>query len=102
MYLGEFCPVGTMILSIFPRFWGNFYGMKRAWVGAFTDFGGSGYRNPVHFLPHFPNFHVFSEFLGLVYYTGGFLGVTLEFGLELQKSGCLEAGKLGLRFGSVC
>ena len=27
----------------------DFYGMKRAWVGAFTDFRGSGYRNPVHF-----------------------------------------------------
>ena len=27
----------------------DFYGMKRARVGAFTDFGGLRYRNPVHF-----------------------------------------------------
>ena len=26
---------------------GNFYGMEWPWVGAFTDFRGSGYRNPV-------------------------------------------------------
>ena len=26
---------------------GDFYGMELPWVGAFTDFRGSGYRNPV-------------------------------------------------------
>ena len=102
MDVGEFYPAATMILPIFPRFWGDFYGMKRARVGAFTDFGGFRYRNPVHFLAHFPNFSVFSAFSGLVYYTGGFPGVALEFGFGLQKSGCLEAGKLGLRFSGVC
>ena len=57
--------------------------MESLWVGAFTDFGGSRYRNPVHFLGYFSSFTLISEFSGLVYYTGGFPGVTLEFGLEL-------------------
>ena len=48
----------------------DFYGMKRARVGAFTDFGGSRYRNPVHFLGTFRDFPLFSGFSGLVYYTG--------------------------------
>ena len=60
---------------------GDFYGMELPRVGAFTDFGGSRYRNPVHFLGYFSNFTLISEFSGLVYYTGGFPGVTLEFGL---------------------
>ena len=29
---------------------GKFYGMEWPWVGAFTDFRGSGYRNPVQIL----------------------------------------------------
>ena len=75
--------------------------MKWLWVGAFTDFGGFRYRNPVHFLGTFSNFTLISEFSGLVYYTGGFPGVTLEFRLGSQKSGCLEAGKVELEFGST-
>ena len=43
-----------------------FYGMKRARVGAFTDFGGSRYRNPVHFLGYFPIFTLILGFSGLV------------------------------------
>ena len=50
----------------FPVFWANFYGMELPWVGAFTDFGGSRYRNPVHFLGYFSNFPLISEFSGLV------------------------------------
>ena len=30
--------------------WGKFYGMELPRVGAFTDFRGSGYRNPVQIL----------------------------------------------------
>jgi len=75
--------VWCIILLILGRFGGNFYGMESLWVGAFTDFGGSRYRNPVHFLGYFSSFTLISEFSGLVYYTGGFPGVTLEFGLEL-------------------
>ena len=67
---------------IFPRFSPKFYGMEWLWVGAFTDFGGFRYRNPVHFLGTFSNFTLISEFSGLVYYTGGFPGVALEFGLR--------------------
>ena len=59
--------------------------MKRAWVGAFTDFGGFRYRNPVHFLAHFPDFYVFSAFSGLVYYTGTLPGVGLDFDFNLGK-----------------
>ena len=44
----------------------NFYGMKRAWVGAFTDFGGFRYRNPVHFLGTFHDFPLILGFSGLV------------------------------------
>ena len=51
------------ILRVLPPI---FYGMKRAWVGAFTDFGGSRYRNPVHFLGYFSNFPLISGFSGLV------------------------------------
>ena len=72
--------------------------MESLWVGAFTDFGGSRYRNPVHFLAHFPNFHVFSAFSGLVYYTGHSSGGGARFELKIIKSGCLEAGKLTLKF----
>ena len=75
--------------------------MKWLWVGAFTDFEGLRYRNPVHFSAHFSNFHVILGFVGLVYYTGGFPGVTLEFRLGSQKSGCLEAGKVELELGSA-
>ena len=64
-------------------------------------FWGFRYRNPVHFLAHFSNFHVILGFVGLVYYTGGFPGVTLEFRLGSQKSGCLEAGKVELKLGSA-
>ena len=85
---------------IFPRFSPKFYGMKWPRVGAFTDFGGSRYRNPVHFLGTFSNFTLISEFSGLVYYTGDFPGVTLEFGLRFWKSGCLAAGNLGLKWGT--
>ena len=72
--------------------------MESLWVGAFTDFGGFRYRNPVHFLTHFPNFHVFSGFSGLVYYTGHSPGGGARFELKIIKSGCLEAGKLTLKF----
>ena len=44
----------------------DFYGMKRARVGAFTDFRGSGYRNPVQILAHFLIFPTFPGFSGLV------------------------------------
>ena len=54
-------------------------------VGAFTDFGGSGYRNPVHFLAHFPDFYVILGFVGLVYYTGTLPGVGLKFSFVLGK-----------------
>ena len=50
----------------FGHFPPNFYGMKRARVGAFTDFGGSRYRNPVHFLGTFRDFSLFLGFSGLV------------------------------------
>ena len=50
----------------FDDFPPDFYGMKRAWVGAFTDFGGVRYRNPVHFLTHFPIFSLILGFPGLV------------------------------------
>ena len=73
--------------------------MEWPWVGAFTDFGGVRYRNPVHFLGYFSNFTLISEFSGLVYYTGGFWVVALEFGFKSWKSGCLEAGNLSLRYG---
>ena len=86
---------------IFPDFTPNFYGMKRAWVGAFTDFRGSGYRNPVHFLGTFSNFPLFSGFSGLVYYTGRFHGGGLEFGFGITKSGYQEAGKLELELGNA-
>ena len=59
--------------------------MKRARVGAFTDFGGLRYRNPVQIFPHFPDFHVFSAFSGLVYYTGTLPGVGLNFDFNLGK-----------------
>ena len=55
-----------MNLVIFPDFDPNFYGMKRARVGAFTDFGAFRYRNPVHFLGTFHDFSLFSGFSGLV------------------------------------
>ena len=45
---------------------GHFYGMELPRVGAFTDFRGSGYRNPVHFLAHFPIFPLILGFSGLV------------------------------------
>ena len=45
---------------------GNFYGMGLPWVGAFTDFGGSGYRNPVQILRENRENHVFLGFWGLV------------------------------------
>ena len=44
----------------------KFYGMELPRVGAFTDFRGSGYRNPVHFLGTFHDFPLFSGFSGLV------------------------------------
>ena len=50
----------------FSDFSPNFYGMEWPWVGAFTDFGGSRYRNPVHFLGTFHDFSLFSGFSGLV------------------------------------
>ena len=54
-------------------------------VGAFTDFGGLRYRNPVHFSAHFPNFHVILGFVGLVYYTGALPGVRSKFSFVLGK-----------------
>ena len=45
--------MGTMVTRVASQGWenglkpGKFYGMKLPWVGAFTDFRGSGYRNPV-------------------------------------------------------
>ena len=68
--LGVICAVNLWILcgirAILAKFGGDFYGMKRARVGAFTDFGGSRYRNPVHFLGTFPIFGLISGFSGLV------------------------------------
>ena len=57
-------------LAVSPDFDPDFYGMELPWVGAFTDFGGSRYRNPVHFLGTFHDFPLFLRFSGLVYYTG--------------------------------
>ena len=96
--MGEFWLVRPLILTFSLVFGGNFYGMKSLWVGAFTDFGGSRYRNPVHFLGTFRDFPLFSEFSGLVYYTGHFPGGGARFGFRIIKSGCLEAGKLTLKF----
>ena len=40
--------VGDIVLSVKNGLEvGDFYGMELPWVGAFTDFRGSGYRNPV-------------------------------------------------------
>ena len=58
-YFGGF----TMEFDDFPP---DFYGMKRARVGAFTEKWGFGYRNPVHFLGHFPIFPLILGFSGLV------------------------------------
>ena len=44
----------------------DFYGMEWSWVGAFTDFRGSGYRNPVQISAHFPIFPLILGFPGLV------------------------------------
>ena len=98
MFVYEFCPAEPMILSLFLVFGGNFYGMKSLWVGAFTDFGGLRYRNPVHFWGTFRDFSLFSGFSGLVYYTGTLPGVGSRFGFKIIKSGCPEAGKLTLKF----
>ena len=62
----DFIASHTLNLPIFPDFWGIFYGMKRARVGAFTDFGGFRYRNPVQILAHFLIFPTFLGFSGLV------------------------------------
>ena len=81
---GIVCPVYGVCgldLRIFPDFTPIFYGMKRARVGAFTDFGGSRYRNPVHFLGTFSNFPLILKFSGLVYYTGHFPGGGARFEL---------------------
>jgi len=59
--------------------------MKLAWVGAFTDFGGLRYRNPVHFLAHFSIFHVILRFVGLVYYTDALPGMRSKFDFVLRK-----------------
>jgi len=55
-----------VIWLILVEFWGDFYGMEWLWVGAFTDFGGVRYRNPVHFLAHFSIFALILGFPGLV------------------------------------
>ena len=86
----------------FDDFPPDFYGMELPRVGAFTDFGGSRYRNPVHFLGYFSDFTLISEFSGLVYYTGGFSGDTVELRSKLWKSGLLEAGEMHLRFTGDC
>ena len=46
--------------------WDRFYGMELPRVGAFTDFRGSGYRNPVQILGQKPKIHVKLGFPGLV------------------------------------
>ena len=46
--------------------WVVSYGMELPRVGAFTDFGGSGYRNPVQILGVKWEIYVFSGFPGLV------------------------------------
>ena len=45
---------------------GDFYGMELPRVGAFTDFGGSGYRNPVQILRGKWEIYVILGFSGLV------------------------------------
>ena len=45
---------------------GKFYGMELPRVGAFTDFRGSGYRNPVQISGVKWKIHVFLGFWGLV------------------------------------
>ena len=47
--LYEFCPDVAIILLVFPDFTPIFYGMKRARVGAFTDFGGPDTEIPFTF-----------------------------------------------------
>ena len=91
-------PLSCEICGLSPDFRVIFYGMELPRVGAFTDFGGSRYRNPVHFLGTFHDFPLFSEFSGLVYYTGHSPGGGARFGLKIIKTGCLEAGKLTLKF----
>ena len=77
-----------------------FYGMKRARVGAFTDFGGLRYRNPVHFLGTFSDFGLISDFSGLVYYTGHFFGEGLKLSFVyknwLSGPGYFIAGIFGI------
>ena len=46
--------------------WVTFYGMELPRVGAFTDFRGSGYRNPVQISGVKWGNHVISVFSGLV------------------------------------
>ena len=72
-YLGVNSRHFGLEMRVCGRFWWDFrdfppdfYGMKRARVGAFTDFGGFRYRNPVHFLAHFPIFALILGFSGLV------------------------------------
>ena len=72
------------------------------WVGAFTDFGGLRYRNPVHFLGTLSIFPLIMEFSGLVYYTGHSPGGGARFGFKITKSGCLEVGRLELKCGLPC
>ena len=70
MILGvKLCSDGVGWWSDMPKIaknGGHFYGMELPRVGAFTDFRGSGYRNPVHFLDYFSNFTLISGFSGLV------------------------------------
>ena len=82
------------IRAILAKFGGDFYGMKRARVGAFTDFGGLRYRNPVHFLGTFPIFHPNLGFSGLVYYSGHFRGSGLDSGLNFKNMATRRRVKL--------
>ena len=70
MILGvELCSDGVGWWSDMPKIaknGGHFYGMELPRVGAFTDFRGSGYRNPVQILRVFRIFTPNPGNLGLV------------------------------------
>jgi len=62
-WLGFYVDLAHLGL-ILADFEGDFYGMKRARVGAFTDFGTFWYRNPVQILAHFTILPTFPDFRG--------------------------------------
>ena len=53
-------------LAVLGKNRGHFYGMEWPWVGAFTDFGGIRYRNPVQISGGLAKNRTKSGFWGLV------------------------------------